>query len=104
VDANEFRPDPSKPWPDLSAPGAPITIVALSRLVYRKGTDILALIIPELCQRHPNVNFLIGEPLQRQRGQQPLRLVLPGLQLTCAARGMATPCAYLQAAAASTLW
>lgn len=68
VDANEFRPDPSKPWPDLAAPGAPITIVALSRLVYRKGTDILALVIPELCQRHPNVKFLIGEALQQRRG------------------------------------
>ena len=32
-----------------------ITIVALSRLVYRKGIDLLAAVLPELCQRHPNV-------------------------------------------------
>jgi hypothetical protein len=57
VDASEFQPDPGRPrW----APGDPITIVALSRLVYRKGCDILALVIPEICERHPHVNFIIG--------------------------------------------
>lgn len=39
-------------------------MVALSRLVYRKGIDILALVIPEICHRHSNVNFIIGELLQ----------------------------------------
>ena len=38
----------------------PLTVVALSRLVYRKGIDLLALAIPELCARHPNVRFVIG--------------------------------------------
>lgn len=37
-----------------------ITIVALSRLVYRKGIDLLAVILPELCTRHPHINFIIG--------------------------------------------
>lgn len=59
VDASEFEPAPGKPWPRDCR--APITIVALSRLVYRKGIDIMALVIPEVCHRHPNVNFIIGE-------------------------------------------
>lgn len=33
----------------------PITVVALSRLVYRKGIDLLAAVLPELCERHPHV-------------------------------------------------
>eukprot|EP00878_Enallax_costatus_P003436 GHUV01003647.1.p1 GENE.GHUV01003647.1~~GHUV01003647.1.p1 ORF type:complete len:475 (+),score=123.32 GHUV01003647.1:322-1746(+) len=57
VDASEFEPAPSRPQ---LVPGGPVTIVALSRLVYRKGIDILALVIPEICHRHPNVNFVIG--------------------------------------------
>eukprot|EP00775_Hariotina_reticulata_P007529 gene7529-7739_t len=57
VDASEFEPDPAALWP---GPGDPVTVVALSRLVYRKGIDILALVIPEICHRHPHVNFLIG--------------------------------------------
>ncbi|EFN58809.1 hypothetical protein CHLNCDRAFT_20112 [Chlorella variabilis] len=32
-----------------------ITIVALSRLVYRKGIDLLAAILPTLCHQHPNL-------------------------------------------------
>jgi glycosyltransferase involved in cell wall biosynthesis len=59
VDASEFEPAPNKPWPQDSQ--APITIVALSRLVYRKGIDIMALVIPEVCHRYPNVNFIIGK-------------------------------------------
>jgi phosphatidylinositol glycan class A protein len=59
VDASDFEPAPDKPWPQDSQ--APITIVALSRLVYRKGIDIMALVIPEVCHRHPNVNFIIGK-------------------------------------------
>lgn len=37
-----------------------VTIVVVSRLVYRKGVDFLASIIPELCARHDNLQFLIG--------------------------------------------
>lgn len=32
----------------------------LSRLVYRKGIDLLVAIIPRICQAHPNVRFVIG--------------------------------------------
>ena len=55
VDAARFRPDPSQ------APGHRIQIVALSRLVHRKGIDLLAVTIPEFCARHAHVDFLIGE-------------------------------------------
>lgn len=32
----------------------------MSRLVYRKGVDLLARIIPSVCSRHENVQFLIA--------------------------------------------
>jgi hypothetical protein len=35
-------------------------VVTLSRLVYTKGIVISALVIPEICHRHPHVNFIIG--------------------------------------------
>ena len=57
MDASLFLPDPSQR--SRGAPGC-ITVVALSRLVYRKGIDLLAAVLPELCGRHPNLRFLIG--------------------------------------------
>ncbi len=36
------------------------TVVVISRLVYRKGTDLLASLIPDICSAHPDVRFLIG--------------------------------------------
>ena len=36
-------------------------VVALSRLVYRKGIDLMALVIPYICSMHPNVDFVIGK-------------------------------------------
>lgn len=36
------------------------TIIVICRLVYRKGVDLLVDIIPEICNRHPNVRFIIG--------------------------------------------
>lgn len=38
-------------------------VVSLSRLVYRKGIDLLALVIPYICALYPNVDFLIGRYL-----------------------------------------
>lgn len=32
----------------------------VSRLVYRKGTDLLVGVIAEICQRYPEVDFLIA--------------------------------------------
>ncbi len=54
VDATQFTPDPT------CRPPHRLVIVTLSRLVYRKGIDLLAAIIPAVCARHPHVDFLIG--------------------------------------------
>lgn len=54
VDATQFTPDPTR------RPPGRVVIVTLSRLVYRKGIDLLAAIIPAVCARHPHVDFIIG--------------------------------------------
>jgi len=54
VDTTEFTPDPSRRDPRK------ITIVVLSRLVYRKGIDLLVSVIPKVCKLYDNVHFLIG--------------------------------------------
>ena len=36
------------------------TIVVMSRLVYRKGIDLLVRVLPLLCARRPHVRFVIG--------------------------------------------
>jgi len=46
-----------------------ITVVVVSRLVYRKGTDLLAGVIPIVCKKYPDVDFLIG-------GDGPKRLAI----------------------------
>lgn len=54
VDASEFVPNPAARDPSK------VTIVVMSRLVYRKGIDLLIEVIPEICRRFPNVHFVIG--------------------------------------------
>ncbi|CAO1638343.1 unnamed protein product [Sympodiomycopsis kandeliae] len=54
VDTDEFQPLPSRPSSDR------LTIVILSRLMYRKGIDLLVETIPRICQLYPEVDFLIG--------------------------------------------
>ncbi|KAG7467449.1 hypothetical protein MATL_G00153940 [Megalops atlanticus] len=63
VDPTDFTPDPSQ------RDDSKITIVVISRLVYRKGIDLLGGIIPELCLKYPQLHFLIG-------GEGPKRIVL----------------------------
>ncbi|XP_064429836.1 phosphatidylinositol N-acetylglucosaminyltransferase subunit A isoform X3 [Mirounga angustirostris] len=63
VDPTDFTPDPFRRHDSI------ITIVVVSRLVYRKGTDLLSGIIPELCQKYPDLNFIIG-------GEGPKRIIL----------------------------
>ncbi|XP_028409015.1 N-acetylglucosaminyl-phosphatidylinositol biosynthetic protein-like isoform X2 [Dendronephthya gigantea] len=63
IDSFSFTPDPSKRNPDF------ITVVVVSRLVYRKGMDLLASIIPLVCSKFSNVQFLIG-------GEGPKRIIL----------------------------
>lgn len=55
VDASKFTPDPSQRYP-LNT----INVVLLSRLVYRKGIDLLVKIIPIVCSKFPSVHFIIG--------------------------------------------
>ena len=45
----------------LILPASPaVTIVVMSRLVYRKGADLIAALIPPVCQKHQDVDFIIG--------------------------------------------
>jgi len=54
IDATMFTPDPSARDRDS------ITVVVMSRLVYRKGIDFLLTVIPEICRRFPKARFIIG--------------------------------------------
>lgn len=47
VDTSKFYPDPSKRFPVST-----INIVAMSRLTYRKGIDLLVDIIPAICHKY----------------------------------------------------
>ncbi|KAL0269515.1 UNVERIFIED_CONTAM: hypothetical protein PYX00_007220 [Menopon gallinae] len=55
VDATLFTPDYH-----FDKTKDPINVVVISRLVYRKGIDLLADIVPEICSKYKNVNFIIG--------------------------------------------
>ncbi|KAF7635136.1 hypothetical protein Mgra_00005418 [Meloidogyne graminicola] len=57
---NAIDPKLFKPDSNLFYNSRPITIVVISRLVYRKGADLLVQIIPEVCKRHKEVRFVIG--------------------------------------------
>jgi len=63
VDTTHFTPNPSARAVNT------ITVVAITRLVYRKGIDLMVGVIPEICRRHDNVQFVIG-------GEGPKRLAL----------------------------
>ncbi len=54
IDASSFLPDPTK------RPTGRIRIIVMSRLVYRKGTDLLVQVIPQVCSLFPQVEFVIG--------------------------------------------
>ncbi|KAJ2658954.1 Phosphatidylinositol N-acetylglucosaminyltransferase GPI3 subunit [Coemansia sp. RSA 1200] len=59
--ADQFRPDPG------ARDAAWITVVVLSRLVYRKGIDLLVAAVPHICELCPRVRFIIG-------GDGPMRI------------------------------
>ncbi|GAB65535.1 phosphatidyl inositol glycan class A, partial [Plasmodium cynomolgi strain B] len=46
-----------------------INIIVISRLTYRKGVDLIAKVIPLVCQKYPFINFIIG-------GDGPKRILL----------------------------
>jgi phosphatidylinositol glycan class A protein len=54
VVSSDFLPDVSK------RPVGVVNILVASRLVYRKGIDLLVFVIPKICSLFPNVYFLIG--------------------------------------------
>ncbi|XP_071036567.1 phosphatidylinositol N-acetylglucosaminyltransferase subunit A-like isoform X4 [Parasteatoda tepidariorum] len=70
VDTTIFKPD------FLPKLKSRITIVVISRLVYRKGIDLLAEVIPQICSRYPDVDFIIG-------GDGPKRIVLEEVRERC---------------------
>lgn len=55
VDTKRFTPNPS-----MRSPINTVNIVSICRLTYRKGVDLLVMIIPEIIRLHPNVHFIIG--------------------------------------------
>jgi phosphatidylinositol glycan class A protein len=38
-----------------------VTIVIISRLVYRKGADLQVAVIPRICAKYSRVRFIIGK-------------------------------------------
>ncbi|XP_008668406.1 phosphatidylinositol N-acetylglucosaminyltransferase subunit A-like isoform X2 [Zea mays] len=54
VDTAMFTPSPKRLNCDE------IVIVVVSRLVYRKGADLLVEVIPEVCRLFPKVRFIVG--------------------------------------------
>lgn len=55
VDPSNFTPDPTKRSND-----GRIKVVVISRLVYRKGVDLLVGIVPQICNKFADVDFIIG--------------------------------------------
>jgi phosphatidylinositol glycan class A protein len=55
VDTTKFLPNPARRYPSNT-----INVVVLSRLVYRKGIDLLVQVIPMICSQVSNVHFIIG--------------------------------------------
>lgn len=51
VDTANFQPNPSLPITDE------VVIVVISRLVYRKGADLLVEVIPDVCRLFSQVKF-----------------------------------------------
>ena len=69
VDATAFVPAAERP----SREGGGAVIVVISRLTRRKGADLLAAVVPEVCRRVPGVRFIIG-------GDGPKRAVLDAMR------------------------
>ena len=47
-------------WGDILKKDPQITIVAITRLVYRKGADLLADVVPAVCKKYPSIKWIIG--------------------------------------------
>lgn len=74
VVADHFTPDPTARDPHTSKYVLiSVTIVVLSRLVYRKGIDLLVAIIPRICALHPKVQFIIAGDGPKKRDLEQMR-------------------------------
>lgn len=60
IDSSKFQPDFELVKERMARTQERIKIVVISRLVYRKGVDLLVGIIPRICKLHDNVDFIIG--------------------------------------------
>lgn len=60
TDTASFTPPDNMRYRTWSAVGDEITIVVVTRVVYRKGADLFVDVIPEICRRHPNIRWVIG--------------------------------------------
>jgi phosphatidylinositol glycan class A protein len=69
VDTTQFTPNPSARDPNPNK----VAIVIVSRLVYRKGIDLLFGVIPVICKRFPNVSFIIGGDGPKKVGLEEMR-------------------------------
>jgi phosphatidylinositol glycan class A protein len=71
--SQKFKPNPALADPSCSKsmgvggfpsidprPTVSVTIVVVSRLVYRKGIDLLVAATPHICELFPDVKFIIG--------------------------------------------
>ena len=56
AEVDAFTPNTSA-RPDFRAR---INVVIISRLVYRKGIDLVAKVLPMLCERFSTMHFIIG--------------------------------------------
>ena len=60
TDTASFTPPAAMRYRTHSAAGDDITIVVVTRLVYRKGSDLFVDVIPEICRRYPRVKWVVG--------------------------------------------
>lgn len=58
--ASQFQPTDAYVPAPAGSPPKDITIVVISRLVYRKGIDLLVSAAPRICAAYPHVRFVIG--------------------------------------------
>lgn len=65
VDSTKFQPKEEKKRNSTDV----LNIVTISRLVYRRGIDLLADVIPRVCEKFPQVRFVVG-------GDGPKRITL----------------------------
>jgi glycogen synthase len=77
VDATQFMPE------ERQQDSGRVTVVALSRLTYRKGVDLLNMVVPAVCRRHPHVDFIIGQSASPAKPSSFLHAAAPWKWLGC---------------------